>query len=855
MPVRKQDDESLIYYLRHQVRHLVAVGAWDDLEYVLLKLRFWEATAEHGMTYGLVDDFLRALGSLPEDRPRYGMLRLMEESLQRHARFIEAHPNALFQCMWNSCCAGGESAAAEQTESSPSHATTEPTSQNALTDDLCQLMEEWRNDKERRTDGFVWLRSLSPSLVPLGGALALRLTGHSESIYALAVSGDGQRLASASYDGTVRVWDARTGREVAEYRFSESRIEAVCFTDNDQVLVACRSGESGFAIRNAETGEDVVRLGNGHATGNMVAFSQNGRHFVLSNSDGFLAVGNTEACSQLRECAILEPPPRRIGISPEGSCVVSVGEDGVLRVWDGASATEMCHLNGVFGVVGLAVSRSGEKIAWAELGGISVLDRTTGTESVPVAWGHPIGPSTLALSRDGQVIASGSMDGVIDVWNVPTRSKLCSFSSGSHPIECLAFSADAGVVYAGSEDTLVCGWDVARLHHTPTTRGHTGRITCLALCAESKRLATGSADATVRLWDFERGDELSCLVGHESVINGLRFIRGGDWLVSYSDDRTLRIWDVATDEQHLRLKGHDRAVTCMDISADEKMIVSGSDDAGLRLWDPRDGEELARLVGHEFAVSSVSFSPDGRLVASGAGDGTVRLWDVYACKELATIMARDSVSLGDHSVRFLPDGHRIVFLWDDDTVRLWDIQLGEETGCSRVPDGAIGLTLSEDGRMAIVNCRSNLIQVWDLDTGLVRDCFPGFCIAQGDVRAISRGPEDYPWRAVPSSLGTSLVPVEGGPPIAWCPAQFLSALPDGRSWVSINGKEAEFFRLEGSPRVPDRPRPAEGPGAGSAPTGPCMDRNTEGPSELVFRRTRWFTKLVRHIRQWHPHFP
>jgi len=213
-------------------------------------------------------------------------------------------------------------------------------------------------------------------------------------------------------------------------------------------------------------------------------------------------------------------------------------------------------------------------------------------------------------------------------------------------VNSVAFSADGKLLASGSRDNNIKLWDAATGREIRTLQGHSSYVLSVAFSADGKLLASGSGDNTITLWEVATGREIRTLKGHSSVVNSVAFSADGKLLASGSYDKTITLWEVATGKAIRTLQGHRGNVYSVAFSADGKLLASGSWDGSTRLWNVQTGKEIALCVSftdREWVVTT----PEGYYDTSANGDKNlnVRIGNsVYGIENYrATFMRPDLV--------------------------------------------------------------------------------------------------------------------------------------------------------------------------------------------------------------------
>ena len=281
--------------------------------------------------------------------------------------------------------------------------------------------------------------------------------------------------------------------------------------------------------------------------------------------------------------------------------------------------------------------------------------------------GHTRAVQSVSWSPDGQMLASGSYDETVRVWDVNSGKALKALNGHTNWVNSVSFSLD-GQLASGSNDNTIRVWDVNSGKALKILKGHTSWVQSVSWSRKGL-LASGSNDETVRVWDVSSGRTLKTLKGHTWYVDSVSFSPDGQLLASGDDDGTASVWDVNSGKA-LKIHLVRAPVSDMSWSPDGQLIAIGG-GLNIPVWDVSNSRSLKILRGASgfIFVHSVSWSRDGRL-ASGRRDGTVSVWDVNSGKELKVLKGHTGAV---QSVSFSPDGQLLASGSDDKTVRVWDV--------------------------------------------------------------------------------------------------------------------------------------------------------------------------------------
>ncbi len=289
--------------------------------------------------------------------------------------------------------------------------------------------------------------------------------------------------------------------------------------------------------------------------------------------------------------------------------------------------------------------------------------------------GHSNWVNSVAISPDGQTLASGSSDGTIKIWNLQTGALKTTLSEGTVPVNSVAISPDGETLVSGSLDIKIWNLQTGALKTTLT--GHSSWVNSVAISADGQTLASGSSDGTIMIWNLQTGALKTPLTGHSSQVSSVAISRDGQTLVSGSgaslsadSSDIIQIWNLKTGELKTTLTNHTDKVNSVAISPDGQTLVSASRDETIKIWNLQTGELKTTLTGYSSGVGSVAISPDGQTLMSGSGDKMIKIWNLQTGQLKTTLTGHTS---GVGSIAISPDGRTLVSGSEDNTIKIWRV--------------------------------------------------------------------------------------------------------------------------------------------------------------------------------------
>jgi WD40 repeat protein len=389
-------------------------------------------------------------------------------------------------------------------------------------------------------NAFVWgLRGRPPMLLPSG----------EQPVYGITYRQDGTRVAVAALDGSTRVFDVskggRKGVRVSNLAGHSGGVNAVAYLDGGELL-ATASGDGSARIWRPEPSDARATFSEHRGSVLGATFAPDGESVATAGLDGTVRIWRPggEALATLK--------PEGHGLSdlwspafdPKGERIAAGMGNGTAQVWNIESGAVVSRFEGHDQrVVGVEFSPDGEEVVTSALerrDPVRVWGAASGAESASFD-GHGDWVFDVAWAPDGERVVSAGADGTARVWDPATGDEQLALEGHRDFVRTAAFNPDGSLIVTGGEDRTARIWDVESGTPTQILRGHTDAVLSATFSPDGELVATAGPDRTVRIWRVGDGKLLDVLKGHDDWISQVAFAPDGSEVVTASYDDTAAI--------------------------------------------------------------------------------------------------------------------------------------------------------------------------------------------------------------------------------------------------------------------------------------------------------------------------
>lgn len=653
-------------------------------------------------------------------------------------------------------------------------------------------------------------------LVALDGSkLRKSIPSAGENIGQVAFTRDGKQIVSGDNAGAVRIWNL-DGRPAIEPIYADGGVFSSLAVSGDGFVVAAVSATgvqfwalSGRLIRPSFQGYDDRSI-------RSIAFPSDGKPILSGGHWGTVAMSSLDGVSAGASFEATDKSSRvpvwisAISYADNGTHIVTADRFGVISTW----SREGARIKGPFearsspdGELALALSSDGNLVASGSEDGTIGVWTVNGTPAGSATKPSASAVRAIAFSGDGSRLVSGSQDGRVEMRTLDGRDGANVLVPSGPAITAVAFSSDNSHVAVGDELGGLTIWNSDKTHTKTIALGGSRAASALAFSSDGSRVLSGGIDGTVRLWAVDASSAAQPLRGAAGEVTGVTFSPDGKFIASASG-HGIQIWTLEGVPVLELPSGDGRQMARIRASRDAQRFLAqieprqGGLEGSLSLWGIGENpKEPFKDVSEQNSISSIALASDGTIAALGDDKGHIHLVRADGTRAGDDILVGKSPVM---SVAFSSDGTHLASA-DEHGTSLWRrdgaLVSGPMDENHRV---ILALALSEDGTKIISGGSDGTIQIWGADG---KPSAPRFkttdTSTEKEIVAVAFTPDEKHFVAVTHGGNVAIWDIATGvsSPLRFCPRPSGMGFTDRRLfWIGCFDRiqiEDNSFRAKG----------------------------------------------------------
>ncbi|MCS7003990.1 MAG: caspase family protein [Cytophagales bacterium] len=576
--------------------------------------------------------------------------------------------------------------------------------------------------------------------------------GHSDWISDVAFSSDGNFLITASDDKTLKIWETNQWRLLRTLEGHRAKINTIALNaDEETIISADARGEiifwnlnDGLKLKQVDIGEEeIIQLYFVPQTNVLLVITDEKEIIALDTEKNTIIWQVTETYQ-----------PLCIAVSKDNKIIVTGAENGTFafRNWhDGKKRREIeAHIGAIQDVL---ITPENQIITAGKDKRIRMWDKNG--EPLDDFQGSKSAITDLAISEDGQKLASASEDKTFRLWDIPTKTLIRVTEAHTFAVTCVAFSPDGRFVVSGSEDNTAKIWE----NSTGELVGVVGLNRNFALAIQfdeqGEKLVIGNRSRVVQVLHFESGRIINTWGGHQNSVTTLVQSKNG-WITGSTDGSVIvrqlsgePLFTLATTSKEInglawlsgkigatsqnklflwnekgqlirQIEGRNGYLRALQAHSEARRwaLASGElrTEAGIHnlVLLTEKGEIAQTIIAHKGIINQIQFSPSGMYVATASYDKTAKIWETATGKLIRQFIGHTEAV---YCLAFHPGGQILATGSFDKTIRIWDIPSQKLLATLQGNEGWIwALAFSPDGKYLVSSSTDTKLKVWETST-------------------------------------------------------------------------------------------------------------------------------------------
>ncbi len=585
------------------------------------------------------------------------------------------------------------------------------------------------------------------------GKVVRDLKGHDEAILRLAATKDGSQIASGDAKGFVRIWNPLDGASLGILGADTAPVSGLAFHPTTATLLTAAENGS-VKLWSLPIVPERTLAGHTDAV-TATAISADAKQLITGGSDASVKIFKSDDGALVRALPDQPGPVTSVGFHDATGMVISGSTTGIVKLWNAADGADRGSLFGHQGAIrDVGINAKGNMLLSAGDDGTLRVWRLPRASQVLAGSTGPV--LSVAASRDGKWVVTGSTDKSLRLYNTADGAAVRTFSGAAAPVLGVAIRADQGQLASVDDSGDVRLFDPAQAASQDVLSGHIGPANSISYLPDGKTLLTGGDDGAVRWWALPPTPAKPLPPAGGAVSHIVRSTAGSE-LVAASVDGAVRVFTAATGALARALPGHVGPVAALDTGG--PVVASGDEKGDIRIWTLSTAASLPTISGHDGPLTALAVNAQGTQIATSTEDGVIKLWKMpIATKTLAgsampvavaafsadgtlvasagivagkaTIIVRDAATgavkstMTGHtaavsSLAFSVDKTKLISGSADKTARVWNIAAaqGAELGQFAMDAAVSAVALDANGQQAFCGAANGVLKQWKTADG------------------------------------------------------------------------------------------------------------------------------------------